>query len=303
MGNRIVTDTTDFFSIDSGDEIHIAGKRYKVTGHARELRFGVEDPKFWVKRVWDMDTEEKKIIKLSFLESFDACLGGVKIKCFRNPDKEGNILDLTKDNPCFMNGKAYRDLKENNVRIIDVVRGPNFLTYLGSFKMSYDIYFHTVLPGILKELIKTFEAVSFLHQNGFRHGDIRNDHIIKDTDSGNLVWIDFDYDFQAPENPFSLDIFGLGNILLYAVGKGFHTYYMIKNDTFAYHDLIGRIMPEDFSLLDERRFVNLRKLYPLVPESLNDILMHFSRGANVYYEAADEITEDLKHCLKTSFAI
>jgi hypothetical protein len=302
MGNRIVTDTTDFFHIDSGDEIHIAGKRYKVTGHARELRFGIEDPKFWVKRVWDMDTDEKKIIKLSFLESFDACLAGVKIKCFRNPDKEGDILDLTQNNPYFMNGKVYRDSKGNNVRIIDVVRGQNFLIWLGSFHISYELYFHTVLPDILKELVKTFEAVRFLHQNGFRHGDIRNDHIIKDTDSGNLVWIDFDYDFQATENPFSLDIFGLGNILLYAVGKGFHTYYMIKNDAFTYHDLIEHIGAEDFSLLDQRRFVNLRKLYPLIPESLNHILMHFSRGANVYYETVDEIIEDMKQCIKTSFA-
>ena len=34
------------------------------------------------------------------------------------------------------------------------------------------------------------------------------------------------YDFETSENPFSLDIFGLGNILIYAIGKGFHNAYM-----------------------------------------------------------------------------
>jgi hypothetical protein len=43
------TDTTDFFSIDSGDEILVGGKRFVVLGHERERRFGLEDPKFWVK--------------------------------------------------------------------------------------------------------------------------------------------------------------------------------------------------------------------------------------------------------------
>jgi hypothetical protein len=299
---RVFTDTTNFSVIDSGDEILISGRHYKVTGHARERRFGIEDPKFWVKRVMDTETQEKKIIKLTFFESFEANLGGVKIRCFRNPDKEGEILELVKDHPYFMHGTVHRDSKENNVRVIDVVRGITFLDYIDSFKMKYEIYFRAVLPDILKKLVRTFEAIRFLHKHGFRHGDIRNDHIIKEADTENFVWIDFDYDFEATENPFALDIAGLGNILLYAVGKGFHTYYMIKTDTFTYKDLGDRIEPEDFSLMDRRRLVNLRKLYPIIPECLNNILMHFSKGADVYYEWTDELIEDLNICLKTSFA-
>ena len=38
--------------------------------------------------------------------------------------------------------------------------------------------------------------------------------------------------------------------------------------------------------------MNLRKLYPFIPVTLNSILMHFSTGAGVYYEAVEEIIED-----------
>jgi len=297
MGNRIFTDTTDFFSIDCGDKILVGGKQYLVTGYERERRFGVVDPKFWVKRAVDTDTGEKKIIKLSFSESFDTFLGDMKIRCFRNPDKEGRILELVRDHPRFMHGESHRDAKNNNIRVLDIVRGSNFFFYIDSLNMRHEVYFHTLLPDILRKLMKTFEAICFLHVNGFRHGDIRNDHIIIEHATGNYVWIDFDYDYHAPENPFCLDVFGLGNILVRAVGKGFHSLYMIDGDRKTYGDLMDRVVPEDFSIMDKWRFVNLRKLYPHIPKMLNDILMHFSKGAEVCYESADEITGDLNRCL------
>lgn len=293
MSDRVVTDTTNFFSIDYEDEILIGEKRYTITGHEREFRFGIEDPKFWVKRAVDKETGEKKIIKLVFFESFETSVGGVKIKRFRNPDKEGVILELVKHHPNFMHGTARRDVKGNNVRILDVVRGSKFFSHIASLSMGHENYFRTVLPDILRKLVEAFEAIRFLHLNGFKHGDIRNDHIIIERDTGNYVWIDFDYDYEATENPFSLDIFGLGNILLYAIGKGIHDLYSIQHNTFIYGNLRDRLEPGDFSILDRSRFVNLRKLYPYVPGMLNDILMHFSRGANIYYEFVQEIVDDM----------
>jgi hypothetical protein len=301
VGNRQFTDTTDFFAIDHGDEILIGGKRYVVTGFARETRFGLEDPKFWVKRAVDSATGERKFIKLTFFESFRTYIGGVKIRCFRNPDKEGKILELVKNHPSFMHGEAHLDAKGNVVRVLNVVHGPNFLNYMGRYKMNYEDYFQQVLPGILKKLVPAFEAIRYLHINGFKHGDIRNDHIIVSRDSGNYVWIDFDYDYETTENPFSLDIFGLGNILIYAIGKGFHNLQMIASDERSYGDLIDRIGPEDFSILEKWRFINLRKLYPTIPKMLNDILMHFSQGAHIYYEEVEELNEDLNRCLYSIF--
>ena len=122
MEERIVTDTTNFISIDYGDVILIDQKRYKVTGHEREGRFGMEDdPKFWVKKAVDLETGQKKIVKLSFFESFETSLGGIKITRFRNPDKEGNVLNLVKNHPYFMHGTVHRDSKGNNIRVLDIV--------------------------------------------------------------------------------------------------------------------------------------------------------------------------------------
>jgi hypothetical protein len=298
---RQFSDTTDFYAIDYGDEILIGGKRYLVKGFARENRFGIEDPKFWVKRTVDSATGERKIIKLTFLESFVTTIGGVRIRCFRNPAKEGKVLELVKSHPSFMQGETYLDAKGNVVRVLDVVRGPIFFNYIDSFKMEYESYFQQVLPGILERIVRAFEAIRFLHINGFKHGDIRNDHIIIDRTSGNYVWIDFDYDYEATENPFGLDIFGLGNILVYAIGKGFHNLAMISNDKKFYGNLIDRLEPEDFSILNKWRFINLRKLYPTIPKILNDLLMHFSQGTDVYYEVVDELIDDLNRCVYSIF--
>lgn len=293
MNKRLFTDTTDFFSIDCGDIIQIDSRSYEVTGHERERRFGMDDPKLWVKNVIDLETSEKKIIKLSFFESFVTSLGGVKIKCFRNPKKEGDILDLANDHPYFMHGTSHTDSKENHVRILQITKGPSFFSYIDSINMTHKEYFEKLFPGILKNIIEAFEAIRFLHVHGFKHGDIRNDHIIVENISGNYVWIDFDYDYDTSENPFGLDVFGLGSILLYAAGKGFHNLHMIKNNTSRYGDLIDLIDPEDLCILHKGRFMNLRKLYPYIPAQLNDILAHFSAGAEIFYETAEELIEDL----------
>lgn len=295
--SRLVTDTTEFLSIDYGDIIQIGEKRFRVTGQEREGRFGMEDPKFWVKRALDLDTNEKKILKLSFFESFNTSFGGVKIRCFRDPEKEAEILKCVRRHPNFMQGTARKDDKNNIVRILDIVRGINFFNYCDTFNMKYEVYYHDVLPGVMEKLIKAFEAIRFLHLKGFRHGDIRNDHLYVERGTQNYVWIDFDYDYDGGENPFGLDIFGLGGVLLYAVGKGFHNLHMIKNDSFTYGDLITRIEPGDFSILHQWRLINLKKLYPFIPDALNNVLLHFSRGAEIYYEFVDEMIEDLKYCV------
>lgn len=301
MNARVFTDTSNVFSIDYGDVILVNGKHYKVTGHERERRFGIEDPKFWVKKVINIETGEKKIIKLSFFETFELLLGGVKINCFRNPKKEGEILSLVENHPQFMQGWAYPDSRGNIMRILDPVPGPNFFIYLASLDMDHETYFNTTLPSVLKQLVKGFDAIRFLHINGFKHGDIRNDHIIVEQGTGNYVWIDFDYDFITNENPYGLDIIGLGNILLYAVGKGFHTQRDINDETTLYGDLRDRINPGDFSIINRRRLVNLKKFYPYIPDSLNNMLIHFSMGAEIYYESVEEIIYDLDECIDSGF--
>ena len=297
--DRIFTDTSDFFDIGPGDRILIGGRYYLVTGEEREYRFGIEDPKFWVKKAVDCQTDERKIIKLAYAEAFMTKLGGVQVRCFRDPGKESDILKLVADHPGFMHGITHPDERGNPVRVLDIVRGANFLYHVDGFRLNHETYFWTVLPDLLRRLIDAFLAIGFLHTNGFRHGDIRNDHVIVTRQGGDYVWIDFDYDFDLKENPFGLDIFGLGNLLIYAIGKGFHDYYSIKHDLYTYKDLLDRLALEDFSILHQSRLVNLRKFYPYIPPMLNNILMHFSKGAHVFYESVQEIVEDLNGYLKS----
>ena len=290
---RQFEDTTDFFRIDCGDEILIGGRRFSVTRNECERRFGIDDPKYWVKRVVDQETGARMILKLSFFESFETTIGSVKINRFRNPKKEGDILELVRGNPHFMQGTVFHDIKGNNVRALDIVNGPNLFVYLDSLRMDHEEYFHSMLPGILLKLLDAFNAILFLHKSGFKHGDIRNDHLIMQKETGIYVWIDFDYDYETKENPFSLDIFGVGNILLYAIGKGTHNYSMISHNPNMYKGVKAKVGPEDFSILDKGRLVNLRKIYPYIPPLLNEILLHFSMGADVYYESVNEIIDNV----------
>lgn len=293
----LTPDFGDFSRIDCGDEIDLGQRRYRITGFERERRFGIEDPKFWVKRAVDVETGERKLLKFAFFESFYTSLAGVKIRCFRSPEKESRILELVDGHPFFMQGSSFWDEKGNNIRVLDIVRGTNFFVKLGNLVMDHRTYFETRLPAILEALIESFEAIRKLHINGLRHGDIRNDHLIVEQETEKYVWIDFDYDYDAPENPFSLDLIGMGNILLYAMGKGFIELYMIATDPDSYPGLLERINADDFSLLDKSRFMNLKKVYPYVPEGLNDILMHFSRGTQVFYENIDEFLDDLRNAV------
>jgi hypothetical protein len=301
MTGKLITDTGNIFAIQRDDEILLENRRYRVTGHVYEHRFGIDDPKIWVKRVEDCETGEKKILKLTYLESFKITVGGVDVRCFRDPEKEGNILNLVQNHPNFMQGTVCRDQEGHNIRVLDIVPGANYFDYIDSIRKPYEGYFENILPVLLRNLVRAFEAIRFLHVHDFRHGDIRNDHLIIDSNTGQYVWIDFDYDFESMENPFSLDILGMGNLILYTVGKGFHTYYEIKNNPFLYKDLLTKLDPDDFAVMDKQRLVNLKKLYPQIPPLLNNVLMHFSRGTEVYYEYAEEVIEDLNNCIHAHF--
>ncbi len=304
MRERIFTDTSNFFGIDYGDIVHLGDKRYLIKGHEREERFGLDEPKFWVKKAVDLDTGERKILKLSFFESFETQIGHVKIPCFRHPDKEGQVLALVGDHPHFMHGTAYHDEKGNNVRVLDIVYGKNFYQYVNAITLDHREYFQKMLPKILNKLLKLFESLRLLHKNGLKHGDIRNDHVIIEQETQNYVWIDFDYDFDSVENPFSLDLIGLGNILTYAIGKGFHNLKEkdAGNGNLLYRKLIEKVQPEDFSIVHQWRFMNLKKLYPYIPQGLNDILAHFTLGSDIFYESVDEIVSDLKTCIYSDFS-
>ena len=287
---KIVTDTSEFTRIDHGDVISLETGHYLVLRDEAERRFGIEDPKYWVKRCRHLETGDRKILKLVFYEEFPMKIGKAEIQCFRSPRKEARILDLVQGDPRFMQGVSVEDEAGNNVRILDVVAGKRLDLKVEAMDMDHETYFREAFPDILSRFADACRAIAFLHQHGEKHGDIRRDHLYVDRDTKDYVWIDFDYTFDFHENPFGLDIFNLGNALLYFAGKNHLTFQDVAHLDVAFTE-------EDASLVIPNRVANLRKVYPYIPESLNFVLLHFSAGATVFYESVDEMLDDLSPCL------
>jgi hypothetical protein len=288
----LLTDTTEFMNIQYGDVIELDGKHFLVLRDEKERSFGVEDPKYWVKRCRQLDTSERKILKLVFYEKFPVSLGSMEIECFRSPRKEARILDLVRGDARFMQGYSRDDAAGNNVRVLDVVRGDLLSLAIDKIEADHRTYFFELLPDILEKFAGACRAIDFLHRHGENHGDIRRDHLWLEHGTGNYVWIDFDYTYEFHESPFGLDIFGLGNLLLFLVGKKFCTTFNMPLPDFDGRTDVP-LEPGDFSLLFKNRLANLRKVYPYVPASLNNVLMHFSCASEVFYPTVGELLEEL----------
>ena len=294
---KVYTDTSDFMRITGGDVIVLDGQHFLVLRDEMERSYGIEDPKYWVKRCRHLESGERRILKLVFHEKFFLQMGEISIPCYRSPRKEARILDLVRGDFRFMQGFSAADVAGNNVRVLDVVRGRRLDHWIHELDVDHKTYFSDYLSGILKKFIVSCQGIASLHAHGEKHGDIRRDHLWVEYDSGDYVWIDFDYTFNFHENPFGLDIFGIGGLLLYIVGKGFYS-----------HEDVGRIdgsdpkvspiEPGDFLLVFKNRLANLKKIFPYIPGELNQVLMHFSSSTRVYYETMDEFLGDLRPCLE-----
>lgn len=288
----VVTDTTQFMAIGYGDVISVGQRHYLVMGDERERRFGMEDPKFWVKRCIELESGLYRILKLEFQESFDQHIGPLTITCHRSATKEARILRLVAGDPRFMQGQGVKDDHGNLVRILERVAGRRLDLNIEDIHTGHREYFFDVFPGILTRFIAACRAIGFLHQHGETHGDIRRDHLYVDFKTGDYCWIDFDYGYDASENPFGLDLFGLGNILSFITGQGVHAIQDVDADALG-------LTEADCALFFRHRVVNLKKLFPYIPEDLNRVLMHYSSQSEVYYETVPELLSDLEPCLDT----
>ena len=59
------------------------------------------------------------------------------------------------------------------------------------------------------------------------------------------------------------------------------------------HPALGGLGEEDVNIVFNNRVANLKKIYPYIPESLNRVLMHFSKGAHWFYENTTQLLDDL----------
>ena len=296
FGN-LYTDTTEFMNIDFSDVIKLGDEHFFVSKNEMERRFGLSDPKYWVKRCKRLENGQPQILKLVFYENFPMNIGPFKIECYRCPRKEARILDLVRGDMRFMQGYSENDSVGNNVRVLDIIRGKRLDVWVYNISVDHRTYFHEYFPDILEKYIGACEAIKFLHDNDEKHGDIRRDHLWVEYDTGDYRWIDFDYAFELYENPFGLDVFGLGSILIYLVGKANFTPQTVRDHGIDFSSL-SSLTSGDYSVIIGNRIVNLRKIYEYIPASLNNILMHFSASSSVFYESVDELLFDMNNCLK-----
>jgi hypothetical protein len=288
---RIHTDTSDFFRVEFDDVVSLGNRLYLIRHNAKEQRFGLEDEvKFWVKRAIDLSDGSLKIMKLVFYERFMSHIGDIEFECFRSPKKEARILDLVHGHKNFMQGYAIHDEKENVIRVLDVIKGQTLAQHVGQMNMNHEAYYHEVFPDRLARFLECIEAIRFLHENGERHGDIRRDHVLIDQSTGDYRWIDFDFNYRHRENIYGYDLFGLGNIVVFLVGMGD---VLVPDLVKQEHPCLDKLNEMDLNIVFSNRVVNLKKIYPYIPESLNRVLMHFSKGANRFYEHTDQLLYDL----------
>ena len=288
---KIITDTSDFFRVDYNDVCVLGEIPYLMLNYTREGRFGLDDePKYWVRKAVDLLNGSRKIIKLVFHEEIEARIGDIVFMCVRSPGKEAEILKLVRGHANFMQGTAVLDEAGNIIRILDNIRGKQLDDLVYRFNEDHEEYFFQHLPGLLKTFVGLVKAIGFLHDHGQKHGDIRRDHILHDRENNCYRWIDFDYDYMHMASMFGYDLFGLGNILIFLVGGGDLT---IQQLTAENSPALQNLATEDMNIIFNNRVANIQKVYPYVPDALNYILLHFSNGANLYYENTEQLLEDL----------
>jgi hypothetical protein len=288
---KIITDTSDFFRVDYNDVVILAGIPYLMRNCTREGRFGLDDePKYWVRKAINLKNKEEKIIKLVFHEEIEARVGEMVFKCVRSPGKEAAILDMVTGHKNFMQGISIRDTAGNIVRILDFIRGKRLDDLVFKLAENHEEFFYQHLPGFLAVYGELVKAIQFLHEQGQKHGDIRRDHIYLDRKTGDYRWIDFDYDYYHTANMFGYDLFGLGNILVFLVGGGDITIQQLHGNG---SPVVDKLCQDDMNIIFNNRVANVQKIYPYVPDALNFILLHFSNGANLYYENTEQLLDDL----------
>lgn len=288
---NILKDTTDFYQVNYGDVILLDDIGYLVMGTETEKKFGLEgEPKPWVKRGVDLTTGLKKVIKLAFMEEFQCRIHGLKYSCLRNPEKEARILDKVRGKPDFMQGIHGMDVAGNRVRIVDRIIGMSLDNIIRSIPIRHYDYYNTVLEDILLGLARAFRAIGDLHEMGEIHGDITPDHIFIERNTGRYRWIDFDYDYKEKNDLASHDIFEMGTLLVFAIGKDYLSYSQTKR---TFPEAAATLKPEDMLAIFPNQVANLKLIYPYIHDQLNEIMMRFSQGSQQTYHDAYTLASDV----------
>jgi len=284
----VIDNAENYAAINPGMVLRLERGDYYILGEAKEGRFGIDDqPKMWVKYAIDLTDGAQKIVKLPFLEQFEINVGPFRLRCNRNPDKESRVLAAVAGDERFMQGITVHDRLGNNIRIIEQIRGRSLYRLIEDLDMPHEAFYLEVLPGLLGQVLNCLDALAGLHARGEQHGDVRNDHLWYDADRKTYRWIDFDYE----ANYLDYDVWSVGNVLNFVIGKGAHTCRDARSTA-----CVGS---EDAMVFFTHRLANLKLLHAYISPELNEILMRFSLAATEFYESVADITTDLRAALPT----
>jgi tRNA A-37 threonylcarbamoyl transferase component Bud32 len=277
--------------VEYGDVLLLNDVGYLVRGTESEKKFGLEgEPKPWVKSCVDLVSGKRKVIKLTFDEEFPCRIEGLDYNCLRNPEKEARILEKVKGCDDFMQGFSVPDSAGNIIRVLDRIAGKSLDNFIQSIPGGHKKYYREHLPDILDHLVKAYDAMGDLHRMDEIHGDITPDHLFVESGTGRYRWIDFDYDYKEKDHLFVRDIFEMGTLLAYVVGKG---YLVLRDLLNSQPEVVEKISPQDMQSVFPGQLANIRLVYPYIHSELNDTLLRFAQGAGIVYQDAKELAADI----------
>lgn len=190
-------------NITYGDVIDLSGEYFLVLRDEKERSFGVEDPKYWVKRCRELSTGKRKILKLVFCRRFPVSMGSMEIECFPQSAQGSAHPRSGQGDSRFMQGLFPRRLGRKQRPRPGRGQGHDLLSlHIDRLEADHRTYFFEMLPDILEKFAESCRAIDFLHRHGKEnHGDIRRDHLWLEQGTGGYVWIDFDYTYEFQGEP------------------------------------------------------------------------------------------------------
>ena len=159
--------------------------------------------------------------------------------------------------------------------------------------LDHETYFHEVLPGVLTNLLEAFRALnSSSTRRGSSTGMCGPTICSWSRPPAGMSGSTSDYEVSHSD----YDLWSLGNVLCFIVGKGNHhpNEVVCKPGNYP-NPLCGQELTNDDLLLSgQNRVANLAKLFPYIPLDLNRILMRFSAGTEAFYGSVEELVDDLE---------
>jgi len=111
-----------------------------------------------------------------------------------------------------------------------------------------------------------------------------------ERDTGRYRWIDFDYDYKEKDDLTSHDVFEMGTLLAFVVGKDYLSYSQLKRIS---PEIASNLKPSDMLAIFPNQVANLKLVYPYIHDQINEIILRFAQGSQHEYSDAHMLAADI----------